>query len=483
VVDNKETITFPGRLLIIGCGAVSQCLQPLLVRHLDMDFSRATVIDIEDKSAQSALAKAGAQFVPLTITAENYKEVLSKYVGSGDIIIDLAVDIETKDLLAWCYEHNVRYINTAVELWKGVVYPTLAERTLYPRYEELRAAAKQWHDGPTAIIEHGANPGLVSHWTKVALEEIAQKIIQKTTEPERKKKLEKALHDKHFPHLAWLTGTKVIHISERDMQVTKIPKKVNEFVNTWSVSGLYEEATAPAELGWGTHEKCLPDNGSEHTEGPKNQIYLDRMGMNTLMYSWVPTGAIIGMLIRHGEAFSISNYLTVREGDKVHYRPTVHYVYLPSDSTCDSLNELRMRNYELQPIVRILNDEIETGSDELGVLLLGHDLNGWWVGSTLSIEETRKLVNGQNATTLQVAASILGALFWLLRNPRKGVCVPDDLPHHEVLRVASPYLGQCRSMQIDWHPALHHEDRIGFHKKRGDTEDDKWQFAHFKVVL
>jgi hypothetical protein len=45
-----------------------------------------------------------------------------------------------------------------------------------------------------------------------------------------------------------------------------------------------------------------------------------------------------------------------------------------------------------------------------GVLLLGHDLNGWWTGSQLTIEETRALVPHQNATTLQVAESVIGGV-------------------------------------------------------------------------
>ena len=485
-MNDMETIIFPGRILIIGCGAVSQCLQPLLLRHFVMDFSRITIIDPEENNRPLALLEAGASFVKMAITRANYASVFSKYVGRGDLIIDLAVDLATKDLLQWCHDNGVLYINTSVELWKDTPQPSLSEKTLYPRHIALKSMVSTWREkGPSLVVEHGANPGLVSHWTKLALESIAGAIIHNEQgNNSRKQAIENALSEQQFPRLAWLTGTKVIHIAERDMQATKLPKKVNEFVNTWSVNGLYEEATAPAELGWGTHEPCLPRGGNHHGSGPKNQIYLDKMGMDTFMYSWVPTGAIIGMLIRHGEAFTISNYLTVREDDRTVYRPTVHYVYLPSDSTCDSLHELRMNNYRLQPSLRILNNEITTGSDELGVLLLGHDLNGWWTGSTLHIDETRTLVEGQNATTLQVAASVLGALFWMISNPLEGFCVPDDLPYKEILRVANPYLGTIQSMQVAWNPLHSHHDHAGFYQKHGKiNEADRWQFNHFRVNL
>ena len=51
----------------------------------------------------------------------------------------------------------------------------------------------------------------------------------------------------------------------------------------------------------------------------------------------------------------------------------------------------------------------------------------------------------QNATTLQVAGSIIAAVTWMIDHPNEGVCVPDDLPWREVLKVATPYLGTMHS--------------------------------------
>ena len=126
-------------------------------------------------------------------------------------------------------------------------------------------------------------------------------------------------------------GVKVIHCSERDTQITDQPKQVDEFVNTWSIEGFREEGTTTAEMGWGTHEKELPPLAYEHTDGPRNQICLARMGINTWVRSWVPDYCIHGMVVRHGEAFTISDKLTVWENGKAVYRPTVHYAYCPCD--------------------------------------------------------------------------------------------------------------------------------------------------------
>ena len=89
-------------------------------------------------------------------------------------------------------------------------------------------------------------------------------------------------------------GVKVIHCSERDTQISDQPKQVDEFVNTWSIEGFREEGTTTAEMGWGTHEKELPPLAYEHQDGPRNQICLARMGMNTWVRSWVPNYSIQG---------------------------------------------------------------------------------------------------------------------------------------------------------------------------------------------
>ena len=164
----------------------------------------------------------------------------------------------------------------------------------------------------------------------------------------------------------------------------------------WSIEGFYEEGIAPSELGWGTHERRLPAAAHTYDYGPCSQICLSQMGMDTFVYSWVPLGGqIVGMVIRHGEALSITEHLTVTDGQRPIYRPTVHYAYLPTDAAMDSLHELRMRGLQLQPRLRIMQDEVIHGRDELGVLLMGHDLNAWWVGSQLDIEETPRWFRGR----------------------------------------------------------------------------------------
>ena len=488
---------------MLGCGSVGQCTLPLVLRHIDMPTDRITVLDFYDvRSSIADSLKAGVAFRQSRLTQSNYGSVLSEFLSPGDILLDLSWNCETYDLLAWCADHDVRYLNTSLEEWDpygDIENKSPYDRSLYSRQMRIRLLKDQLNSrgtpSPTAIMDHGANPGLVSHFAKRALLEIATEMLragQPAATGVNRKAFEALISaaeghaDGAFARLSQATGTKVIHIAERDTQVSSRPKKINEFVNTWSIEGFYEEGTAPAELGWGTHERRFPDHAHVPSGGPCNQIFLAQPGVRTFVHSWVPAGGpIIGMVVRHAESFTISDHLTVWEdtieGRRAVYRPTVHYAYMPCDNAILSLYELTMRNFELQPELRIMKDEITDGIDELGVLLMGHGLTSWWTGSQLDIHEARRLVAGQNATTLQVAAAVLGGLVFMIRNPHRGILVPDELPHQEILDIAGPYLGRCPSVQSNWTPLESRSRLFGRWGVPLVQDEDLWQFSSFLV--
>ncbi len=476
---------FKNKVLIMGYGAVSKCALPILFKHIKIPYKNVTVIDFagEAGAALKPWTDRGVKYFREKITPLNMTQELSKYVSVGGLIIDLAWNISCIDIISWCHENNVLYVNTSVEEWDpyaDIHKKNAFEKSLYFRQMKLRNVISKWNNSTTAVVDHGANPGLISHFTKQGLIDIAEKTLRDKSTPKKDiKPLEKLIAQKDFANLAMKLQVKVIHCSERDTQITNRPKEVDEFVGTWSIEGLREEGISPAEMGWGTHEDkpCLLANYPKY--GPKNQIFLAQMGINTWVRSWIPCQEIVGMVIRHGEAFSISDKLTVWKNKKPIYRPTVHYAYMPCHETLSSLYELRCRNYELQPHLRIMNDEITSGEDILGALIMGHKYNSWWTGSILSIGESRKLVPHQNATTMQVAIGVVSAIMWMIENPRKGVCIPDDLPHDYILRIAKPYLGKFVSVPSAWTPFSNYEV---FFKENPTAYLDKknmWSFKNF----
>ncbi|HNV86623.1 MAG TPA: saccharopine dehydrogenase C-terminal domain-containing protein [Candidatus Omnitrophota bacterium] len=449
---------FKNRVLMIGYGSVAKCTLPILVKEIRIPCKNITIIDFVDKRKElRPWIKKGVRYFQERLMPINVARTLSKHVGPGGLIVDLSWNVDCLDMLNWCHENQVLYVNTSVEEWDpyaNIDKKTPLEKSLYFKQMSIRRMIEKWDDtSTTAVVDHGANPGLISHFTKQGLVDIAESVMRHNSIPKKRKKLlDYLIREGKFAQLAMDLGVRTIHISERDTQITNKPKEVDEFVGTWSIEGLREEAIAPAEMGWGTHEKQLPPFSNVPEYGPKNQIFLTQMGMNTWVRSWVPSYEIVGMVIRHAEAFSISDHLTVWRGGKAVYRPTVHYAYMPCDETIVSLHELRCRNYELQPKTRIMDDEIIRGADILGALIMGHRYGSWWTGSILTIEEARELVPNQNATTIQVAIGVVSAVLWMIENPKQGVRVPDDLPHEYILNIAKPYLGKFVSEAYDWTP-------------------------------
>jgi homospermidine synthase len=319
------------------------------------------------------------------------------------------------------------------------------------------------------VLTHGANPGLVSHFVKQALLDIARDTGGGTEVPRSRD---------GWARLARRLGVRTIHIAERDTQSGAEPKRPGEFVNTWSADGFVDEGTQPAELGWGSHEKHFPRDGARHESGSRAAIYLKRPGAGTRVRSWAPlAGPFHGFLVTHAESISIADHLTLGDPTRPDYRPTVHYAYHPCDAAVLSLHELAARNWHAQDHKRVLKDDITDGRDELGVLLMGHARGAYWYGSQLDIHQARALCPYNSATSLQVTAPAMAAAIWAMKNPQRGVLEPDDLPHDEILLICRPYLGDVVGVYGDWTPLAGR----GWLFDEDVDAGDPWQFRNFRV--
>ncbi len=372
-----------------------------------------------------------------------------------------------------CRELDVFYIDTVTEPWPGLYFDaklTPAARSNYALRETLLAARRRKPDGITAVSCCGANPGMVSWFVKQAMLNVARDVGLDHDEPKTRE---------GWGRLAMRLGVKGIHIAERDTQRARNPKPIDVFVNTWSVEGFLSEGMQPAELGWGTHERWMPDNARTQKDAHAAAIYLLQPGANTRVRSWTPTArGQYGFLVTHNESISISDYYTERDGDKVSYRPTCHYAYHPCNDAVLSLHELFGRASMTQSEHYILDEhDIVDGIDELGVLLYGHGKNAYWYGSQLSIDETRLIAPFQNATGLQVTSAVLAGMVWALENPNAGIVEADEMDFRRCLEVQLPYLGPVIGAYTDWTPLT---DRPGLFPENID-ESDPWQFRNVLV--
>jgi homospermidine synthase len=154
----------------------------------------------------------------------------------------------------------------------------------------------------------------------------------------------------------------------------------------------------------------------------------------------------------------LAEYLTTYKNNEIAHRPTVVFVYDPCLLAKQSLQELEARNFQLQSNRIVLDSQINSGIEKMGCLLLSPDYGAWWTGSILSTEEAIALAPGHNAVVLHVAAGLISALLFMLKNPQLGVLFPEDLNHHEILEHALPYLGTLVSKASAWRPHKNKED-------------------------
>jgi homospermidine synthase len=469
--EYRRYVEFPGRIVMLGCGSIGQGTLPLVLRHLGTRPEHITIVTGDERGRHEA-ESLGVTFRVRPLTRDDYRQVLAPLLGPGDFLLNLSVDVSSVALITLCRELGALYLDTCIEPWPGGYTDArlpLAARTNYA-LRESALALRSPGTAPTAVITHGANPGLVSHFVKQALLDIARDTGTTQTA------IPASRHE--WAALAARLGIRVIHIAERDTQVADTAKAVGEFVNTWSIDGFLSEGMQPAELGWGTHEQALPPDGERHNTGCGASIYLRRPGASQRVRSWTPNeGPFHGFLITHGESISIADYLTVRDGDRIDYRPTVHYAYHPCDDAVLSIHELAGKQWVRQPRQRLLMDEIVTGIDELGVLLAGHAGNAYWYGSQLSIEEARRLAPGNNATSLQVTAAVVAGMVWAIENPDHGVVEPEEMNFRSILQIAADYLRPVVGRYTEWNPltgrgVLFDEDL---------DRDDPWQFRNVRV--
>lgn len=469
----KKDVRFDKKMVILGGGFIGQGVLPLIFKHIDISSEQISIITADERGREVA-EYYGIPFSINPVSKENYKEVLDSVLTRGDFLLNLSSDVSSSLIIDFCGEKGILYLDTCIDSWLGEstnATLSVSERSLYKLREETIVLKKKWtNSGTTAVLAHGANPGIVSHLVKQALLNIASDEGREIEVPKTREE---------WAFLSQMLGIKVIHIAERDTQIPTERKAKGEFVNTWSIDGFVGEGLQPAELGWGSHEKYFPVDGKRHAFGDQSAIYLNHPGASVRVRTWLPlAGPKIGYLITHNEAISLASYLSIGSGENPEYRPTVHYAYHPCDDAVLSLIELQERNWKIQEKKRSITDEIVSGVDELGVLLIGSKRGVYWFGSRLDIHEARKLAPYNSATSLQVAAGVVSGVVWAMHHPKSGIVEAEEMDFNEVLAVAGPYWGELVGEYSDWKPTT---GRNTLFPEDIDTEDS-WQFKNFRVV-
>lgn len=420
------------KIVLVGYGSIGQALTPMLRRHFPtLESIRAFAAD--DRGVTVA-QQYGVLFALHPLTADNFRRVLAPTLAPGDLLINVAVNVSSLALMTWCRENGVMYLDTCLEPWEGgYEHGQLTNYALRQQAMTLRGK------GPaTALVANGANPGLITHFVKKGLEELA--VIKGAT------------FCGNYAKLARDLGVSTVQIAERDTQDDQRRHPPNTFVNTWSVDGFISELChQPVEMGWGTHEG--PRHDVLHFDRPGSVCMPGRTGLDTKVRSWVPSvGAQAAHLVTHHEAHSIAAMLTVRAPGLATYCPTVFYAYRPCGQAMQMIDRLRSKVEHVRDVEKTVMQHPVTGQDELGALLV-HNTGAYWYGSTLTVEQANALAPYNNATSMQVVATIVASIKWMLLHPYEGVIEPEDVDHDFVLDDALPCLGHVGGVESGWRPA------------------------------
>src|SRR5215213_1065116 len=158
--DTKYT-EFSGRLVILGFGSIGQGVLPLLLRHIELRPDQIVAITAELRGHEVA-EEYGVRFVETALTRDNYRTVLDFWLGHGDFLLNVSVDVSSVALIELCRDKGTLYLDTCIEPWPGgYTDPNLppAARSNYALRESALALRGTGAPGGAPGGESGGDPG------------------------------------------------------------------------------------------------------------------------------------------------------------------------------------------------------------------------------------------------------------------------------------------------------------------------------------
>ena len=411
----------PSQLVLIGFGMVGRSLMTHMVRCKNALAYNVPILIIEPKEIKSSeifkkLCESSRQIVHIKqyMTQSNYKYVFEKFVLNNAIVVDVSWRVKTSDVIQECQNKQCLYINTSIDEWHN------SPLSLHELKQKILNEVKYNEPKMTAVVNHGMNPGLVSHFTKLLLRGMAEK--------NKVKNSEQLLKSNKYNRLAKILGLTLIQISERDNQQTKLVTTEKEFYNTWSVMGFIDEALLNTEISFGTHEKKTPYKADTSQLKTTGQIILPIPCHQVRAKTYEPVGGLAtGYCISHAECYSLAKFLMTPD-----HRISIYYSYLVPDVTkmiCHYIEYCLDKNESPKHEHVLRSDEITSGIDSVGCLFFirNPELEIYWFGSVLKNNDIKKLSPEINGTCMQVAVSLLAAIEWMIENPNCGIIEPEGV--------------------------------------------------------
>ena len=95
----------------------------------------------------------------------------------------------------------------------------------------------------------------------------------------------------------------------------------------------------------------------------------------------------------------------------------------------------------------IYKEKISSGTEYVGVLIMGEKFSPVWVGNRIELSylyKNKKDSYWQTPTITPVAMSALSAICWMIKNKEKGgIYFPDDIKDYKyILKIAEKYISK-----------------------------------------
>ena len=455
-------IEFKNKIVQFGFGAVGKSFFEKVANEIKFDIDKYFVIS-RDKLEYTFFLELGGKlgnFIVADINRKNFKQIFSKYLNEGDLLIDFADGVGTKDFVEWCAYNNVMYLNTGETDWDDNWYNIFEENLKKNQLRDQLNQNTNVNKYPI-VLQHGNNPGLVSHFVKAGLEYIVKKQFKNN------KKLNTLLEKNKFNELAKELDLREIHVNDKDNQEVKDIFDKNKLYSTWSVDSFFFEMISEATVNIGTNEKIDFEEQCKKIDFKNGFLEFKDIAIDKKGNTFYPKGKFEGFLVPHEETITISKSLEVKNGEDVIYRPTVMFLYSPCNFAVKYLESARVNDCSNNDINKVQNigteiirdfkyperteilykEQIKNGTEYVGVLLLGSKFDPVWVGNRIKkkfLYKNKKTSFWQTPTITPVAMSALSATYWMIKNKnRGGIYFPDDIKEYkEIINFAEKYISK-----------------------------------------
>ena len=463
-------LKFNGNIVQFGFGAVGKSFFEYVRKEITFVEHKYFVIErfSNEFTAFIDLGGLAANFITCEITGENYSSIFARYLNRGDLLIDFSDTVSSKDICEWCAEQNIMYINTGNADWPENWLNIFQQNKFL---NEIKAKHKnnEFTNRYPIVLQHGNNPGLVSHFVKAGIEYVIN------TQHKKDKRLKSKLQENKYGEAAQLLGIKMIHVNDIDLQQINISSGNNDLsstlYNTWCIDTFIFELLTEATFSIGTHENVDFYADSKHIDLERGFVELNKLSANRKGRTYYPDGEFEGFLVTHEETATIAKGLEVKHNGKVIYRPSVMFLYKPCHLAEKYISEAKVNSYpDPDPdkpgdcedengdtIIRgfkypkkaeiAYGDRISSGTEYVGVLLMGDYFDPVWVGNRIDLSFLYKDKNTtywQTPTITPVAVSALAAICWMIRNMENGgIYFPEDITDYKyILKLAEKYISK-----------------------------------------